>query len=282
LKEGAMMARFSLPTIAVLFVASGASAQTEAWKFHWRVGQTLNYNVEHVTAIEEVAEAQTTTTRSKVQNTKHWQVLEVDQAGIATLQLTLTSLRMEMTTPNGEVMTFDTASLEKSTPALRTQMEKYVGPPLALIRVDPRGQVVEVKECKFGSASRFESEPPFAIVFPEAATGPNWERTYKLTLVPPQGTGEKYDAAQSYASRGGEGGTATITLTTALKSQPEAVADQTALFQSLPEGEIVFDPQAGIMRSANLHIDKQATGQQGEGSSYHFRSIYREQYVGAN
>jgi hypothetical protein len=67
-----------------------------------------------------------------------------------------------------------------------------------------------------------------------------------------------------------------------LKSQPEAVADQTALFQSLPEGEIVFDPQAGIMRSANLHIDKQATGQQGEGSSYHFRSIYREQYVGAN
>jgi hypothetical protein len=276
------MTRFGVATIAALFVVSGASAQTEPWKFHWRVGQTLNYNVEHVTAIEEVAEAQTTTTRSKVQNTKHWQVLEVDQAGIATLQLTLTALRMEMTTPNGEAMTFDSASPEKSTPALRTQMEKYVSTPLALIRVDSRGQVVEVKECKFGSPSRFESEPPFAVVLPEAATGTNWERTYKLTLEPPQGTGEKYDAVQSYASRNGEGGAATIALTTALKSQPEAVAEQTALFQSLPEGEIVFDPQAGIMRSANLHIEKQAAGQQGEGSSYRFRSIYREQYVGAN
>jgi hypothetical protein len=282
-KEGAMMARFSLSTIAVLILVSGASAQTEPWKFHWRVGQTLNYGVEHVTAIEEIAESQTTNTRSKLQNTKHWQVLEVDQAGIATLQLTLTSIRMEMTTPSGEVMTFDSASPEKSTPALKAQMEKYVGQPLAVIRVDPRGQVVAVKECKFGSASRFESEPPFAIVLPEAAaTGANWERTYKLTLEPPQGTGEKFDAVQSYASRSGEGGTATIALTTALKSQPEAVAEQTALFQSLPEGEIIFDPQNGIMQSAKLQIDKQAKGQQGEGSSYRFQSIYRERYLGAN
>ncbi len=64
--------------------------------------------------------------------------------------------------------------------------------------------------------------------------------------------------------------------------QPEALADQTALFQTQPEGEVVFDPQAGLMHSANLHIDKEVKGQQGEGSSYHFRSIYKEQYLGAN
>ena len=262
-------------------MTSGASAQGEPWRFHWRTGQTLNYSVEHATAIEEVVESQTTTTRSKVQNTKHWLVLDVDSQGIASLQLTLKALRMEMTTPSGETMTFDSASPEQGNAALRTQMEKYLGQPLAVIRVDPRGQVIEVKECKFGSASRFESEPPFAVVLPESA-GAKWERSYKLTLEPPQGTGEKYDAVQNYASRTEEAGTATIAISTVLKSQPEALADQTALFQTQPEGEVVFDPQAGLMRSANLHIDKEVKGQQGEGSSYHFRSIYKEQYLGAN
>ena len=209
-----MISRFSVSMFAVLLATSAASAQGEPWRFHWRTGQTLNYSVEHATAIEEVVESQTTTTRSKVQNTKHWLVLEIDSQGIATLQLTLKALRMEMTTPNGEVMTFDSASPEQGNAALRTQMEKYLGQPLAIIRVDPRGQVIEVKECKFGPASRFESEPPFAVVLPEVA-GASWERSYKLTLEPPRGTGEKYDAVQNYTSRTEAAGMATIAISTA-------------------------------------------------------------------
>jgi hypothetical protein len=52
------------------------------------------------------------------------------------------------------------------------------------------------------------------------------------------------------------------------------------LLQWLPEGEMVFDVQAGILRSATLKIDKELTGHQGEGSSYHFQSVYTAEYAG--
>jgi hypothetical protein len=47
-----------------------------------------------------------------------------------------------------------------------------------------------------------------------------------------------------------------------------------------PEGEMVFDVQAGRLQSAALRIDKELKGHDGEGSSYHFQSRYTVQYVG--
>jgi hypothetical protein len=274
-----MIGRWSVA--AVLLVILGAeTAQGQVWRFHWQSGQVLNYRVEQSTAIAEVVDGQPTETRSKLQNTKRWQVLDVDPAGTATLQLSLTSLRLEMTTPSGEVMVYDSANPEGNNPALKTQMEKYIGQPLALLRVDNRGQVVDVKESKFGPASRYESEPPFVITLPATAGAPNWERAYKVTLEPPQGTGDKYEAVQTYTRGNVEGRENTVTLATILKTQPEAAADQIPLFQMQPAGEIDFDNRAGLMQSASLHIDKQIKNHQGEGSSYHFQSTYTERYVG--
>ena len=49
---------------------------------------------------------------------------------VATLQYSLTRLRMEMTTPDGETMLFDSADPDKGDPKLREQLSKYVGVPL--------------------------------------------------------------------------------------------------------------------------------------------------------
>ena len=52
------------------------------------------------------------------------------------------------------------------------------------------------------------------------------------------------------------------------------------LLQLQPEGEVVFDAQSGLMRSARLTIDKELKNHQGEGTSYRFQRTYVEQYVG--
>jgi hypothetical protein len=52
------------------------------------------------------------------------------------------------------------------------------------------------------------------------------------------------------------------------------------VLQLQPEGEVVFDLQAGRLQSARLRIDKELKGHQGEGSSYKFQSAYTEKYVG--
>src|SRR5207249_4975021 len=105
-------------------------------------------------------------TRTKLNLTKRWQVLDVDAAGVATLQLALASLRLETTTPSGGVLLFDSQDADKSDPHMREQLGRFVGQPLALLRMDSQGKVVEVKESKHGPASRFETEPPFVLVFP--------------------------------------------------------------------------------------------------------------------
>jgi hypothetical protein len=104
-----------------------------------------------------------------------------------------------------------------------------------------------------------------------------WERAYQLTLEPPQGTGEKYAAVQRYACKTLADNLATVTMTTEVKNPPAAPEDQVPLWQMQPEGEFVFDVQAGRLQKATLRIDKEAKS---EGGGTHFQSVYSEQYVG--
>src|SRR5262249_11478570 len=112
--------------------------------------------------------------------------------------------------------------------------------------------------------------------------GQTWEREYVITLEPPNGTGEKYAAVQKYACKKIDRTTATIGLTTTLKSLPMATADQVPLLEMQPEGDIAFDMITGCLHSAHLHIEKELKDHQGEGSSYRFQSTYTEEQVPNN
>ena len=278
-----MIRGYSLAILAGVALAPSAFAQAPL-RFHWEPGQILTYRVEQTTLASDVVQGQKSETRSKNTNVKRWQVLDVDAAGVATLQLSLVALRFEVTTPKGETLSFDSANPQKSDPQFREQMGKYLGQPLAVLRVDPLGRVVEVKECKFFPASRYESEVPFVITLPggTAQVGQAWERSYQVTLEPPQGTGNKFQAAQKYICQQLDARSATISLVTTFKNLPESQLDQVPLFQMQPEGQIIFDVQAGRLHSASLKVNKELKDQQGEGSSYHFESTYSEQYVPAN
>jgi hypothetical protein len=268
--------------LAALVFASTATAQTASWQFRWQKGQVLTYRVEQdIVVTEEGGPNKVTGSKSKLNLTKRWQVIDVDAAGVATLQLSLTALRMQATPPGGESLQFDSANPDKSSPELREQMQRYVGPPLALLRLDARGQVVEVKDSKFGPASRYQNELPFSFVLPEKAAAPGqaWERAYQIILDPPHGAGEKLDAVQKYTCASQAGPVVTVNVLTALKKTPESPAEEMPLLQFQPQGQVVFDTQAGILRSARLSIDREVKGHQGEGSRYRFQSKYTEEFV---
>ena len=275
-----MIRGFCLASVVTLILAVAAPAQT-AGQFRWQQGQVLTYQVEHNTSAADVVGDKKNESKTKLNLTKRWQVLETDAAGVGTLQLSLVGLRLEVSTPSGGTLLFDSANLDKSDPHMREELGKFLGRPLAVLRIDPRGRVIEVKESKNGSASKYEMEPPFVVTLAEDGlkAGQQWEREYKITLEPPQGTGDKYDAVQTYACKALSDTTATMTLSSALKAIPESVLDRVPLLQLQPEGEVVFDMQAGRLQSASLHIEKELKGHQGEGSSYKFQSTYSEKYV---
>lgn len=268
--------------VALLILTAQAPAQPGTWHFRWQEGQVLTYRVEHLTSASEVTGNGTSETTTRLNLTKRWRVLGVDNAGVATLQLSLDAMRLETATPNRDTLLFDSADPEKSDPHMRAQLARFLGQPLAVLRVDGRGQVVEVKESKHGPASRFESELPFVIVLPldGLRQGQTWERSYHITLEPPQGTGEKYEASQRYTCNAVADGTATIAVSTLLKTMPDSLLDRVPLLQMQPEGEVILDTKEGRLRRAFLHIEKELKDHQGAGSSYRFQSTYTEEYLG--
>jgi hypothetical protein len=273
-----MIRRTIAALLAVLVTASLASAQ--APRFRWQTGQVLVYRTEHNTLASYVMDDSKSETKTRVQSLKRWQVMGVDPSGAATLQMSLQALVFETVRPDGEILSFDSANPDKSTEALRKQFADYIGKPLVMLRIDGQGKVLEVRGATAGhSAARYESDPPFKLSLPAEPLKAQqaWERSYQITLEPPQGTGEKYPAVQHFVCKSLADNLATVTLTTEVKGVPAAQDDQVPLWQVQPEGEIVFDVQAGRLQKATLRIDKEAKV---EGGSTRFQSVYSEQYVG--
>jgi hypothetical protein len=266
----------------VLFVSQAAAAAVQAQsgplQFRWRQGQVLTYKVEHQTKVAEVLGGITVDTSSRLKLTKRWQVLAVDGKGVGTLQLSLASLFTENTRPNGEKLLYDSADPAGSDPALKEAMEKFLNQPLAVLKVDPSGNVTQVVKSV---ANHFDSELPFLVALPGGAIRPgqSWHRPFQVVLDPPQGTGEKYEAVQKYVCKQADAATATVVLATSFTSLPKSLMDQIPLLQKQLEGVAVFDVQAGRLRSARLEIDREIQNHQGSGSSYRFRSLHTEEYT---
>jgi hypothetical protein len=271
-----MKQRWLLPIVVTVLFPALAPAQAP-WQFRWAKGAKIDYKVEHLTQVSEVVDGKKAESGSKLNLVKRWTVLDVDAKGVATLQLTLVALRNEQTRPGGEVLLFDSAALDKSTPALK-EMSKFIGKSLATLKIDSFGRLLEVSE---GSAAKYEAEPPFALVLPGVAVkeGQAWLRPYNITLEPPAGAGEKVPASQRYHFTKADGKLATMALTTEVKKMPESAQEQIPVFQKMVQGHVVFDTTAGRLHRVDASVDRTVENHEGPGSSYHFKSSYIEQVV---
>jgi hypothetical protein len=280
-----MKRSWGLALLTGLVVAATVHAQApnaaSPARFRWQAGQVHRYKVEQVTIAAETIDGKETSTSTKLNLVKRWEVQGTDASGVTTLKMSLESLRLETKKPDGDSIVFDSAKPDPMQPELNTEMGRYVGQPLALLRMDAQGRVIDVKESKFGPASRFESELPFRLTLPDAApaVGQTWERAYKIKLDPPQGTGESYDATQKYTCKQLSGVLAVIAMTTELKVPPQTAGEQLPLLPLQLEGDVYFNLQAGKLHAVRLKLEKELKDHSGEGSKYVFKSVYSEDVI---
>jgi hypothetical protein len=253
----------------------------DAIGFKFEKGQVLTYAVVQTTkATETTIDEKTSKPVEQEHLTRHtvvrkWKVADLDDKGVATLEMTIAAMKWEQKLPNGESDIFDSA---KPDDLNKNEMAKLIGPTLAVIRLDATGKLIEVKESKFGNKSRFESDLPFKIVLPPSGPkeGQTWDRTYTIKLDPPQGTGETYEAIQRYTSKAPVNGFTTIAISTTIKEPPTQVSDQIPLLPMLMEGEVYFHAATGRYQAARLKVKKELLNHQGEGTKYVFESTYSE------
>jgi hypothetical protein len=273
---------YLLSLVACALSLSTAAAQAPALKFRWQPGLTLSYKVAQATKAVEVTGNGTTETKTKLNLLKQWKVQEVDNAGIATLHLVVVSMRMEIAPPTGEPLVFDSSDPMGGDAGLKAQMSKYVGQTIAVLRMDDKGKVIEVKDSKFGPPSRFDSELPFQLVLPNELIreGVAWNRTFQMKLDPPHGAGESYECVQAFRCKQMNSSSVLVTCQTNIPKLPENPQEQIPLLQAQSEGEIVFDMENGRLDAAVIQVNKEIKEHQGKDTSYRFQSVYREQYTG--
>ncbi len=284
------MLRGWIALIAAL-AAGPALAQTPApLRFQWKPGQVLTYAVRQTTTVAETTLEEGTnkpvtgTTVTKLALTRRWTVRAVGPDGTATLELSIVAMRQEIDRPGppdkAGKPTVDSTVLDSSTPEGRRQMEAFLNKPVLTAKVDARGQLAEVKAAG-GSADRLRAELPFRFVLPEQApaVGGTWDRAFTITLDPPHGTGEKYDATQTYTLKGEAQGHAVVRVNTTLKAPPKDPAELPPLVPFLWEGEVYFHKETGRYSGARLTVKKEVANHQGEGTKFAFETTYNEGLV---
>ena len=267
-----------LRALFVLAAATLPAAAQSPLRFAWKAGDSHAYGLQHTTTVtetlpdEKTRKPVATTATTKVTLARTWAVKSVDAAGVATLELTITSMKQEHTQPDGTVVVLDSASAEGA-----KAMSAFLNKPAVTARVDARGQLVDAQSA-VGDTSRLRTELPFRAVLPEAVVSVNatWERNFAIKLDPPLGTGESYDAVQNYTFKGQNGDFAVIGLSTVLRKPPTAAADLQPLVSWLWEGDVFFDAKAGRYHAAKLKATKEIANHQGEGSKFAYVSEYAE------
>lgn len=272
-------------TVLALLLSAAASA--DAPRFQWKTGQTLTYSVQQTTTVTETTiedgtnKPVTAATKTALALARRWEVKSVDAAGTATLEMTITAMRQEIVRPGpldkeGKP-TVDRTVLDSATDEGRKQMAAFLDKPVLTARVDARGRLVEARAAG-GSADRLQTELPFRLTLPEQlpAVGGTWDRAFAIKLDPPHGTGEKYDATQTFTLKGESRGHTVVGVATRLNAPPKDPAEMPGLLPLLWEGDVYFQKATGRYSGARLAVKKEVPNHQGEGTKFVYESQLTE------
>jgi hypothetical protein len=147
LKTGLM--RICLPFVTVLLAAAAATPARCDTVLRWKLtpGETLRF----VTQMKMVAKVGngpapfTTTSNQTVEMS--WVVMSLDADGVASVTQTFDRLRLKMTSPQGVMVDFDSATNGETagiSKALVPFLESIVNKPIS-VKIDPRGEVSDVQ-----------------------------------------------------------------------------------------------------------------------------------------
>ncbi len=277
---------FRYVSLAVLLLPNPVHAQMPL-RLKWQMGQVQTYAVEHTTTITETiplqknAKPTTTVTTTKLNITRKWTVKAVAD-DVATLEMSIGAIRQEVTKPiigtDGKPA-MDTLVLDSATPEGAKQVAEFLNKPILTASVNAFGSVANIKATTGEQAvARLQAELPFRVLLPQNAPAANatWDRTFAIKLDPPVGTGESFDAKQTYAFKGIIGDRATIGVATALVAAPKDPTELQPLLPWLWEGEVVIDAKAGRYLGAKLTAKKELANHAGNGTKFVFASEYIE------
>jgi len=222
---------------------------------HYAIRQQLSMEVEFNQAVEEASYS--------ANSIRHFQVLDVDAQGNATLELMIDRCFMEAT-QNGNTSTYDSTNLKAEVPPEHAAVAALIGRPSVQIKVSPVGIVLGITPLLGQPQEKIDLSDQkldvlFALPSESLAVGQLWTElfTTEVFVAGPGGLKRSIKMQRTYRLTQVESGVATITAKTIVLTPNIPPDEEAQLIQKLWQGEIKFDMAAGRMLSRVQNVDGQ-------------------------
>ena len=245
---------------------------TLAYKF--KAGDILRYTIDHRASVQSTIEGTTQKAVTRSESLKVWKVQDVMSDGEIEFIHMVDRVKMTNRLPDRAEMVYDSEK-DKTPPPGFEDAARAVGTPLSLIRMSPRGEVIE-REVKHHQPAA-DTEAPVTLLLPAepVAVGDTWNEPRTVAVRTADGASREVKTRRHFELTKVSNGIATIEASYQVLSSVDP-AIQSQLVQRLMKGTVKFDIEKGQVVSQRMEVDERVLGFAGPTSSMHYVMLMTE------
>jgi hypothetical protein len=246
--------------------------------YRFTAGEAYRVKVTHLAKVDTKISGVSEQTQTRAVSTKVWQIEEVDEDGNITFVYQVEAVSMWQQVSGRPEIRYDSDRDEVPPPEYR-QLAETVGVPIARVKMDPSGHVLERENVRAQFSS---SIGQLALQLPDKPlqVGEQWSHEEEVPIRLRDGTVKRIKTRELFTLEKFQAGVATISLKTQLLTPVNEPEIQSQLVQRIKRGEIKFDVDAGHILSQQMDVDETVIGFNGPDSIMKYLSRLTEESAG--
>jgi hypothetical protein len=244
-------------------------------RYKLSTGDVLRYTVTHHAAIRSTIDQSTQAAETKTDSVKVWKVTDVLPNRQIEFMDVIEQVHMVNQLPDRAATEYDSTK-DKTPPPGYEDTAKAIGIPLSVVRMTPRGEVVNHK-MKYQQGPT-EPDTQITVRLPDSpvAIGATWDEPFDINVAMQSGGTKSIQTRRHYKLADVTNNVAAIEVTYQILSPMDSEVES-KLVQRLMKGTVKFDIAKGRVTSQEYEIDKRVLGFAGATSSMHYIMQMKEE-----
>lgn len=246
-------------------------------RYKFQKGDVVKTKVVHLATTETTIRGNTQASRSRSISTKVWKILDVTEDGRVSFEHSVEKVEMWQHVTGRPEISYNSES-DKNPPLEYERAAETIGVPLAIVTVDPQGEVVEREDLRT-SVNIGLGQITTPLPKGKVKIGAQWDFPTEISVQMPDGKIKRIKTRQLYTLTAVKTGVATIAVKTQVLTPVNDPKIESQLVQQLTNGEIRFDIDAGRVLSKQMDWDETVIGFSGAESTLKYLARFTEEDI---
>lgn len=258
-----------------------ATAEEYELRYKFTQGEVIKTKVVHLASTDTTIQGNTQTSKSRSISTKVWKIIDTSPEGNVTFEHSVEKAEMWQHISGRAEVSYNSET--DSTPPLEYERAaETIGVPLAIITVNPQGEVIKREDLKPTFNNLGLGQITMPLPNGKVKIGAQWHFPTEVLVSLPDGKVKRVKTRQQYTLESVETGIATISVKTQVLTPVNDPKLEAQLVQQLTNGEVRFDIEAGRVRSKQMDWDELVIGFSGADSTLKYLARFTEENLPAS